>query len=663
MSAEPVDVAGLFPAATEEDWRALVEKALAGRPFSTLETRTEDGTVLAPLHRADPAPAPQGRPHAGPWQVVARLDRPDPEAAAAQALVDLENGATALSLVFPDAPTAWGAGLAAFDLDALDRAIAGVLLDLLPIRLEAGGAGRGTAALFAALVERRGLDPATVELHAGLDPLGAFVAKGVLSAPWPAVGRRLADTVRALAGAGFGGTVAAADGRPFHAAGATDATELAAVLANAVAQLRAFDEAGLALEDAAARIGFAIAVDQDQFAGIAKVRALRRLWSRILEDCALPPAPAHVHAETSFRMLTARDPHTNMLRTTIAAFAAGVGGADSVTVLPFTQPLGLPDAFARRVARNTQTILLEESHLAKVIDPAAGSGAVAARTEALCGSAWEVFRAIERADGLPEAIAGGTLAERIAAERRERAHAVTTRRRPIVGTSQYPTLEERPVAVDPAPAPASPVPAGVAPAAAEEGSGAGFRALVAAASAGATLADLAARAGDAATDAPVRVAPLAPARTAAPFERLRDAADAARAAGSEPVVLLVTLGPLARHTVRADWAANLLATGGVRTERTGPVDDPETAARAFGAQAARIACIVGDDEAYAALAEPVARALADAGAAAIYLAGRPGESGAALEAAGVTRFLHAGMDVVAALAGVHADLGIAAARG
>ncbi len=671
MTRDATDIEGLFPAADEAAWRAVVDKALKGRPFDTLRTRTEDGATLEPLYPKEEAPVPIGRPSILiPVEVVTRLDLPAPADAAAQSAADLEDWVSGHTVVLPSAPTAWGAGVEAFDRDALDAVLGGVSLDTATVRLEGGGCGRGLLALFTALLERRGTDPHGVTLHAGLDPLGTFAAAGKLSAPAAEVGRRLADTERALSAAGFGarglsatgfgGTTALADGRPFHAAGARDSTELAVVLANALFALRAFDDGGLDLAAASRRIGFALAIDQDQFGGIAKIRALRRLWAAVRRDCALPPDPAHIHAETAWRMMAARDPYTNILRTTIAAFAAVVGGADSVTVLPFTQAIGVPGPFARRIARNTQGILLQESHLAAVVDPASGSGAVAARTDALCGAAWDVFRDIEKRGGLAAAIADGSLAARIGEERAERARAFATRARTIIGTSNYPHLEERPVTAAPFPSPRPAERRGVPVRDAGEGTGEGFRALVAAAAEGASLADL----GAAAAGAGSTVPPLERARLSAPFEVLRDAADAARAGGVEPVVFLATLGPLPKHAPRADWTANLLAAGGVRTERGGPLEDPEAAAAAFAAHPARIACLCGDDDTYAARAADTTRALLAAGADAVYLAGKPADAARAdLAAAGVTRFLHVGIDVTAALAAVHADLGIAPVAG
>jgi methylmalonyl-CoA mutase len=198
--------------------------------------------------------------------------------------------------------------------------------------------------------------------------------------------------VRELADRGFRGPFAVADGRIIHNAGGSEAQELAFAVASGVAYLRALEARGVALDAARRMIYFRLSADADQFLTIAKFRALRRLWARVEQACGLPPEPAEVAAETAWRMMTRRDPYVNMLRITIAVAAAGLGGADSITVLPHTAPLGLPDAFARRIARNTQLILLEESNLAKVADPVAGSGALEDITGKLTGAAWSLFQ-------------------------------------------------------------------------------------------------------------------------------------------------------------------------------------------------------------------------------------------------------------------------------
>ena len=207
-----------------------------------------------------------------------------------------------------------------------------------------------------------------------------------------------------------------------------------------------FQEARQPLVYAAPHIGFSLSVDQDQFVSMAKIRAMRKLWAKAQEACSIAPSPAIIHAETSYRMMTRNDPETNILRTTIAGFAAAAGGADSISILPYTIAHGLPDQFARRVARNTLLVMAGESHIDFVADPAAGSGGIEALTDALCEAAWGEFQRIEKDGGILTGLAEGKLQARIAGARNVRADAYRKGKRALVGTTIYPLKSERPVA-------------------------------------------------------------------------------------------------------------------------------------------------------------------------------------------------------------------------
>ncbi len=389
-------LAQTFPATTDEQWRKLVEAALKGGSFEKLVGRTADGLAVEPLYKPARADRLVARGAPGAWAVSQRVDHPSPLEANALALADLEGGASGLTLVFAGAETARGFGLAADTLDQLDRALEGVMLDLIPIRLEAGDAGRRAAALFAALVERRKLDPSALTVDFGGDPLSQLARTGRVTPDRAGLGRAMADTSKGLAAQGFKGRAFLADGRVWHEAGASEAQELGLTLAAAVETLRLLEANGVSLEAARDDLAFLLVADADEFLSLAKFRALRRLWARVEEAAGLAPKPLRLHAETAWRMTTKRDPWVNLLRATVAVFSAGLGGADAITVLPFTAALGLPDAHARRMARNTQLILLEESNLARVVEAAAGAGGLATLTDALCEKAWGVFQQVER---------------------------------------------------------------------------------------------------------------------------------------------------------------------------------------------------------------------------------------------------------------------------
>ncbi|MGW3338833.1 methylmalonyl-CoA mutase family protein [Streptomyces sp. NPDC001009] len=566
-----LSLAAEFPDATHEQWQRLVEGVLrkSGKEVSgaaaedALSTTLEDGLRTRPLYTArDAAPDPGlpgfapftrgGRPAGntpGGWDVRQR----HAALSDGSVLADLENGVTSLWLVLGEG------GIPVADLG---RALDGVYLDLAPVVLDAGADTEAAATALLKLYEERGVAPEAVRGNLGADPLGHEARTGTPLdfAPVAALAARTAGTHPAL-------RTLTVDALPYHEAGGSAAEELGASLATAVAYLRELTEAGLSAEQAAAQIEFRYAATADQFLTIAKLRAARRLWARVAEVCGAPAAGAQTqHVVTSPVMMSRRDPWVNMLRTTVATLAAGVGGADSVTVLPFDHALGLPDAFARRIARNTSTILVEESHLARVVDPAGGSWYVERLTDELAHAGWEFFRSIEQDGGQAAVLRSGRLRADLARTWRERSAKLAKRREPITGVSEFPFLDEKPVRREPAPEP----PSGGLP----------------------------------------RV------RRDEAYEALRARSDAHLAAtGTRPRIFLATLGPAAEHTARASFAANLFQAGGI---------EPVVAGN-FEESGATEAVLCSSDARYAEEAEQAAEALRAAGARQVHLAGRPAE--------------------------------------
>ena len=602
-----------FPPARRDDWMKLVEKVLKGGDFEKkLVGRTYDGIRIEPLYAKAAGKAPlAGREPGAPWAILQRVDEPDAEAANRQALTDLENGATGLSIVFRGAPQAFGFGIDPA-ADDVAKALDGVYLDAgVLISLEVGAKGRDAAHALVETAKRRGVEPAACHVAFGLDPVGVWMGTGFKPGDGADMGRRVSEAVRDLHARGFKGPFIKADGRIVHEAGGSEAQELGSALALAVFYMRALEAAGFNLEQARDAIEFRLSADADQFLGIAKFRAIRALWASVQQACGLAPTRAFVSATTSARMMTARDPWVNLLRETTAVFAAGIGGADAITTLPFTQALGLPDAFARRLARNTQLILLEESNLARVADPAAGSGGIEALTDALVAESWAVLQSIEKQGGIYHAVETGAFGADIAKVRDARAKAIASRKEPITGVSEFPNILEAPVAV--------------------------------------------------LKPAPVQTqdAPLKPIRLAAAFEKLRDNVAQAK----EASLFLANLGPIAAFTARAMFAKNFFEAGGIKAlGNDGFVRDNKTdltaLVDAFTKSGAQIACLCSSDEIYASEAADAAHALKAAGAKAIYLAGRPGDLETTLKAAGVDDFIFMGLDVLASLKAVQAQLSI-----
>jgi methylmalonyl-CoA mutase len=618
---QDLSLAAEFPPATREQWLQLVEGVLKGAPFDpTLVGRTYDGLAIEPLYGRDPAARPVTARSAGaPWQVIQRVDHPDPAVANTEVLHDLENGATGLSLVWAGSAGAHGYGLPASE-GTLARALNGVFLDAgVAIDIDRGAQANDIPPHIAALVHARGIAPASVDIRFGFDPIGALAASGQSPWRWADAGSRLANIVGELAGQGFRGPFAVADGRIIHDAGGSQVQELGYALAVAVAYLRALETGGVALDQARGMIYFRLAADADQYLTVAKFRALRKLWARVEEACGLAPEPAFVAAETAWRMMTKRDPWVNILRATIAVLSAGLGGADAITVLPHTAALGLPDRFARRLARNTQLILLEESNLAKVADPAAGAGGIEDLTAKLCAATWSLFQEIEAAGGVSAALEQSLIQKKVATVRAAREQAVARRKDALTGTSEFPDIFEAPVSVLDVAPPASPAP----------------------------------------PPAAVTIEPLPCTRLAQPFEVLRDASDRMLSTtGSRPKVFLANLGKLSEFSARATFAMNFFAAGGIEAVRNDGFVSNEQMAAAFKASGANLACLCSSDEIYAVEAVNAAQALAAAGAKHIYLAGRPRALEATLRAAGVQSFVYVGCDVLATLKAAHDTIGL-----
>jgi methylmalonyl-CoA mutase len=608
LPPETLPLAADFPQATRDEWRKLVDGVLKGASFDRLKSATYDGFAIAPLYdRAAQARLVPGRAPGTAWTLLQRVDHPDPAAANAQALDDLENGATGLVLVFAGSVSANGFGLDPSPA-TLAHVLDGVDLTGVAIDLNLSPATRHVVGDFAALVKSRGIAPSAVDLRASVNPVGGFAAAGKSPHGWNDLSRSFAAMIGALAGDGFRGPFAVGDGRIIHNAGGSEAQELAFALASAVTYLRALEAGGMALERARDAIYFRLSADADQFMTMAKFRAARKLWARVGEACGLSPKPAMITAEIAWRMMTKRDAYVNMLRTAIAVTAAGLGGADAITALPHTAPLGLPDPFARRVVRNTQLLLLEESNLARVTDPAAGSGALEAMTEGLCTAAWTLFQDIESAGGVWAALEAGTIQHQVSAVRAEREKAIARGKDVLTGTNQYPDIHE-----------ATPAVLNVAPQRPLE-------------------------------DGPVTItAPALPRiRLAEPVERLRDMSDKILAQKSaRPKIFLANLGTPAEFTARATFARNFFEAGGIEAVTNEGFANRDEMIAAFKTSGATLACLCASDDVYRRDAAAAAQALSPQ-TKHLYLAGRPAEP-AALQQAGIGTFIYAGCDMLATL--------------
>ena len=578
----------------DDAWRSLIATTRDGIEINPLYTRADE---IA--ERPAPGQFPyvrggdrSGLPENG-WHVSARVEAGGDASQVNIRVLDLlEQGASALWL------TTEAADLATVLKD--------VYLDLAPVAFESGTDLVEVAEAYLELLdERRAAGDGVTDRSAVVADLGAAPVTAAFSG---------ADTIGLDAAVRLAARVSereetirtfVADGTVFHARGAGDAQELAYAVAAGLEYVRALISAGMSADAALRQVSFRLAATDDQFASIAKFRAGRLMWARAAELLGAPEAGgAPQHAVTSSAMMSRRDPWVNMLRTTLAAFGAGVGGATSVTVLPFdvSIPGGLEStsrSFADRIARNTQLLLLEESHLGHVVDPAGGSWYVESLTDSLAEAAWSALQTVEAAGGLSAAISSGSVDEAISRVRDARDTDIAHRTAPITGVSEFPNLGETPL--DPS-----------------RRGGEGYRYGLA-------------------------------------FENLRDRSDAhLEVTGSRPTVLIAGLGPQSETTGRVTFVANLLAAGGIEARNPGV---SEAGQYAGAREDAEIAVLCGADKRYATEGPDAVAALRAAGVSTVYLAGA--EKGFPADATDrPDGFLGLGIDAVAALSTLLDQLGV-----
>lgn len=600
-------------------WRSAVAGVLAkssrkdpadlgAEPDRLLDSPTYDGFPIRPLYTAlDALPEP---PLPGQWPFVRGGDAlrdvksgwkvAESFPVAGQSVVTDGNDAVLAALSDGASALVLRVGHDGVAVNELDRLLEGVFLDLVPVILDAGtDYVAATDAILALVTDLDDERRARLSIDLGADPLTAPLA----SRPEAGLDDVLAVASKAAVYDG-GVRAVTVDGSTFHDLGASASWELAGAVAAGVSYLRALGDSGMPVRDALQQISFRYSADDDQFMTIAKFRAARQVWARVAEVVGEPDAgAAMVHAVTSAPMMTQRDPWVNMLRTTLAVFAAGVGGADSVLVLPFDAAIegGMPStarSFARRMARNTQLLLLEESHVGRVLDPGGGSWLIEDLTKQLAETAWAHFQDVEARGGFVAARAH--VAEEIARVGHRRDDDIAHRRTAITGVNEYPNLAEAPLPVsDSAP--------GIS-------------------------------------------------RYAAAFEALRDRSDAHLAAtGSRPTALLLPIGPLAEHNIRTTFAANLLASGGVYTVNPGTVDAAGVSEAVVDAGGPTTAVICGTDVRYGTDVSDVVEAARAAGVSHVYLAGP--ERAVAEATAKPDDYLTAKIDAVAALSTLLTRLG------
>ncbi|MGY6660805.1 MAG: methylmalonyl-CoA mutase family protein [Glycocaulis sp.] len=582
MTDQIIPLADGFAPATPDAWEALAVKALAGKPVDSLVRRTRDdvarGPLFAPHNAAAPDAALPGTPPFArgrvlardaylPWAMRQAHDTAAPREANTAILADLVGGASEITLKIDPSGRS---GIAARNSDELEAVLADVMLDLAPVHLRAGAWDIEAAGLLLDVLERR---DAVAGGGLGLSAaLGREAGKRIALATRA---REISPAIRAFR----------ADGRAIFEAGGTEVQELAFAAASAAEAIEALVKSGWDAGDAAATIEVELAADTDIHLTIAKLRAMRLIWAKVMDAWGVSDerSALYLHATTGERGLSAIDPWTNLIRAACAGFAATAGGADALTITPMTRALGRSTSFSRRLARNLHILLAEETHAGKISDPAGGSYLHETLSHQLAEAAWGEMQRIIALGGASAALRSDSWKADIAKAADGLMKLVSTGKEPVIGVTSFPDLDPRALKAE---------------------------------DSAYTPPDLA---ESAFADAPVDAIPLpAPMRTAAPFEAIRAKVEAA----APGPVFLATLGTLPEFNARAGFAINRLGVAGLRAAPAMAHDSVEACVEAFRSSGSALAIICGTDDAYGAHAAGLATALKTAGAASVWLAGR-----------------------------------------
>lgn len=666
---------GDFPVPTYEQWREVVDKDLKGAPFEKkLIARTPEGIAIQPMYQRKDI---EGLPHLGEfpgeglrvraskargyrgdgaWEVAQSF----PGACAHTLNIHLKDalarGQSAVNLVLDvasrngrDPGKDTGCGLSLSTLEDWQLLFDGVDLEQVPLFLNASVSAPAVVAQCYAYANTRGLDLNKLKGCFGYDPLGALVECGELPGGWAKARKQLVGLVRYNAANAPGMKAMEASGLPYHEAGASATQELAFALAAVVEYLRVLIKGGVKSAEAAAQVRLSVGVGPQLFMEIAKGRAARLLWSRVLEVFGAEGVAPCIHARTGRYNKTVNDPYVNMLRTSTEAFSAVVGGYDSIEVGAFDEVIRPSEVLSQRIARNTHTILREECNLDCVIDPAGGSYYIETLTAEVAKAAWEIFQEVERRGGLFKALQEGYPQEAVAKTAFECRKGLNQRRSVLVGVNMYANVSEKPLE-----SPTCDVEALAAERVAqveafrksaayqlEAGQLAsldGFEHLLEAAAAGATLGELSRALQGEVVD---KASALARHRLAEGYEELRKLTDAEEAkTGKRPSVFLANMGPLVQHKVRADFIRGFFECGGFAIEYPDGFVDAAAVAEGVAMAGARVVVICSTDKTYPELVPAVTQVLkAQNASVRVLLAGHPGEQESVYTEAGLDGFI------------------------
>lgn len=667
-----------FPIPSFEEWKQEVEKSLKGKPFEKLYSTTYENITIKPIYtRRDieslthveqypgfPGYVRGTRPNGyiqEPWKVSQEISATSPQEWNEIVKHDLARGQTEIHIVLERL------GFPVISLDDMEAMFSDISLDKYSLRVDAGAQSLSFLALFAAYLQKRQMPFTAVRGTIGMDPIGTLAETGHLSFSLASSYDVMADVAKWAKNNMPHVKTVIVRGEPYHNGGANAVQELAFAFATAVEYINACLDRGLAIDDVASQIQFSFAVGSNFFMEIAKLRAARLVWANIVQAFGGSESAQKIamHARTSYFTKTIYDPYVNMLRAAAEAFAATIGGADSLHVSPFDEAIGPADEFSRRIARNTQLILLEEAHIANVIDPAGGSYYVETLTAQVAEKTWKLFQEIEGKGGIVKALQDGFVQAEVENIAKQRKDNVKKRKEKIVGTNFYANLAEAPIQK------------------ANEGSEKAFpfskvdEENVAQLQAGfrenrwiETAIFMAVRRATAqeieaalkADEASINVKPIQQWRLAESFEQLRKATEVhLEKHGARPTVHLINIGSIPNYKTRADFITGFFEAGGVAVAKSEGYHTAEEAVSGALEANGTHYIICGSDESYTDMVPAIAKAFKQAKPnAKLYVAGKqPADVEQTFIEAGVDGFIHIGSNCYETIVSFMKEMGVA----
>lgn len=668
-----------FSAATHADWREAAVAALKGADFDkSLYTKLVEGITLQPIYEKTDVTSPEETPGEfpyrrgttalgyteQPWEVAQSIAAASPEEFNKALNHDLMRGLDAVNIQLN-----CRTGLRLKKQSHWTAALKDVVLNALPVYITPGSCGMAPLAMYVNEYKNKGYDLADMKGGVLYDPIGKAVGKGSLCGGKGICAyydQMAAMTKWAMENAPAIQTIGVS-GLPYHDSGASAFEEVGAMLATAVAYLRAMEERGISVDDAASRMRFTVGIGSNLFLEIAKVRALRQLWASIVKSSGGSDEAAKIklHARTSSWTVSKVDPWVNMLRGTAQAFSAVLGGVDSLDVVPFDAAVRYPDDFARRIARNTQLVLRGECSLDRVVDPAGGAWYIENLTDQVAMGSWDMFTYIEDVGGIIKALKDGMVQKKVNATVKKRYDLADQRRQTLVGVNRYVNLDEKPLE------------------GAEAGGSCGCKGHAHGKNPDIQLPDVKmcvdsvreAAAQDIASclinkalcaqsdcqcGGPLEIEALPLRRNSERFERLLDKSAAYLAAnGKRPQVFLANMGPLRQHKARADFSQDFLRAGGFDLVYPAGFNTPEEAAKACVDSGCKVCVICSTDDTYPDIVPGFCSAIKEiAPDTTVILAGYPTEHIEAFKAAGVDMFIHVRANCYETLDTIQTKLGL-----